>query len=437
MKRFLTFVHVSRFVLSFVLAFALWAWVTNERNPEEAYIARSVPVTVVGLSGSFAATLSVQTVDVTLRGPRSTIDSIDTAAIGASVSLRNVSEPGDYQREVDIASPDGVRRASSSPRSITVTVEQVTEEEFDVVVDLPEDLPRNLRVTEASALPSRVVASGVQADIEAIAQVIAKPTIQGETSSFTTSAELIAVDASNTPISGITFDRPTVNVQLQLEVRGKEIPVFVRCDPCDAAESYEVIGQPQATPATVLVDGPLEALDQVQYIYTTPITTNNITAPTVLGGVLLDVNGLPDGVTVEPVMVDVSVRVEQAIFSRTFANVPVIVLNAPADSRVTVSPVALEVTIMGRTTDLAEIRDQDISVVVDVAGLSLGAHQIEPRIILPRRVTYDDRLPDVLVQINPAPSPTPSPTATTPPAPTATAEPETTALPDAPAQSTP
>ena len=429
-KHRLTFVHVSRFVLSFVLAFALWAWVTNERNPEEVYIARSVPVTVVGLSESFAPTLDVQTVDVTLRGPRSTISKIDTAAINATINMRDVTAPGDYQRKVDIASPDGVRRATSNPRSVMVTVDQVIEKEFEVVVDLPQDLPRNLRVTEASVEPSHVVASGVQADIEAIAQVIAKPKIEGETASFTTSATLIAVDASNTEINGITFNRPSVDVQLQLEVRGKEIPVFVRCEPCDAAENYEVIGQPQATPATVLVDGPLDALDQVQYIYTTPITTNNLTAPTVLGGVLLDTNGLPDGITVEPALVDVSVRVEQAVFSQSFANVPVVVVGAPSDTRVTVSPVAMEVTILGRSADLSRLRDQDITVVVDVSGLAPGAHQIRPRVSLPERVTYEGGLPDVLVQITAIPTPVPSPTATTPPpTPIATAVPEATAQP--------
>lgn len=418
-KRYFTFVHVSRFLLSFVLAFALWAWVTNQRNPEETYLARSVPVTAVGLSSEFAVTFSAQTVDVTLRGPRSVIEDVDTASISVSVDLSNVDRTGTVRRDVDIVAPDGIRRAESSPETIDVYVQAVTEREFEVVVELPEDLPRNLRVTNTRANPGAVVASGVEAQIDSIVQVVAQPQIRGETASFTTQATLVAVDAQNAPIDGITFSPSTVDVDLQLEIRGKEIPVFVRCDACDAAEGFEVIGQPQATPSSVLVDGPVELLDQVQYIYTTPITTNNLTAPAVLGGVPLDVGNLPEGVTVEPVTVDVSVRVEQAVFSQTFTNVAVDILNAPTDLRVTVNPVAIEVIILGRSADLARVQQDDIVVVVDVSGLAPGAHQVTPRVILPPRVTYEDNLPEILVQVSELPSPTPTvqPTATETPVP--------------------
>ncbi|MGH9175733.1 MAG: hypothetical protein ACRD1H_15315, partial [Vicinamibacterales bacterium] len=49
LRRFADTGNAVRFFLSFVLAFALWAWVTNERDPEQTYRASQVLVSAVGI----------------------------------------------------------------------------------------------------------------------------------------------------------------------------------------------------------------------------------------------------------------------------------------------------------------------------------------------------------------------------------------------------
>jgi YbbR domain-containing protein len=93
LKRFADTGNAVRFFLSFILAFALWAWVTNERDPEQTYRASQVPVSAVGIPENLEIVGAVPAVDVTLQGPRSVIQPIDAASLTAEINLEDVDGP--------------------------------------------------------------------------------------------------------------------------------------------------------------------------------------------------------------------------------------------------------------------------------------------------------------------------------------------------------
>ncbi|MEX2314254.1 MAG: CdaR family protein, partial [Thermomicrobiales bacterium] len=255
-------------------------------------------------------------------------------------------------------------------------------------------------------------------------------TLDNETQSFSQSIDLIAVDSNNQPVENVTIEPSIVRVRVELEVRGKEVPVFVQCECDDAADGYVVLGLPQATPANVIIDGPPELLDQVQFVYTTPVNTSGLDRTTVIDNVPLDIEALPDNVSIDPAVVDVSVRVEQTVFTQTIENVAIKVLGVEPNRRVVVNPTTLTIDISGPRDQLDALDALDIAIVVDVTGLEVGAHQVRPRVVLPPGMTYSDELPQVVVAVidtTPTPTatarPAPAPTATNPPEPQATQSP--------------
>jgi YbbR domain-containing protein len=144
----------------------------------------------------------------------------------------------------------------------------------------------------------------------------------------------------------------------------------------------------------------------------------------ILDNVPLDIESLPDGVTVDPTVVDVSIRIEQTTSTRMIENVPIQVLGVESDTRVVVNPATLSIEIIGPLDELEQLEERDIAIVVDVTGLPVGAHQVRPRVVLPPGMTYNEALPQVVVAIidtTPTPAPTvrPSPT----PQPESTQEP--------------
>ncbi len=424
-RRFADTGNAVRFFLSFVLAFALWAWVTNENDPEQTYRASQVPVSAVGIPDNLELVGTVPAVDVTLQGPRSVIQTIDAASLTAEIDLEGVDGPGSYEREVHVNVPDGIRKVTSEPESITVELDTVVSETFALEVLAPADVPRNLAVTSTIVEPNEVVVTGVQSNVDRVARVLAAVDLGDENGSFSQLVEPFAVDANNERVEPVEIEPGRVRVRVELVVTGKEVPVFVQCECDSAAEGFVVLGQPQANPANVIIDGPQELLDQVPFIYTMPINTLGYDRTTIIDNVPLDVESLPDGVTVDPSVVDVSVRVEQTTTSRTLENVPVEVLGAAENTRVVVNPATLSIEVVGPLDQIDQLEERDVSIVVDVAGLEIGAHQVRPRVVLPPGMTYEEELPQVVVAIidtTPTPTATVRPT-TTPTEPTPTQDP--------------
>lgn len=426
LRRFAGTGNAVRFFLSFILAFALWAWVTNERDPEQSYRASQVPVSAAGVPEGLELVGALPAVDVTLQGPRSVIQTIDAASLSAEVDLDDVDGPGQYKREIHVNAPDGIREIATEPTTITVELDTVVSRTFPVETLPPAAIPRSLTVTNITADPQEVVVTGVQSNVDRVARVLAPINIEDQTAPFSDLVSLVATDVNNVEVENVDIQPGSVRVRVDLEVRGKEVPVFVQCN-CDAvAEGYVVIGQPQANPANVIIDGDPALLDQVPYIYTTSVDTSGFDRTTVVQDVPLDVASLPDGVTVDPVSVDVSVRVEQTAFTRTLENVPIDVLGAPQNTRVVINPPTLTVEISGPQEQLDQLQQRDVAIVVDLTGLNVGANQVRPRLLLPPGVTYTDELPQVVVAIIDAsqpPAPTARPTTTTAPAPPPTPAP--------------
>lgn len=427
MKRFADTGNAVRFFLSFILAFALWAWVTNERDPEQSYRASQVPVSAIGIPENLEIVGVPQAVDVTLQGPRSVIQTVDAASLAAEINLEDVDGPGKYDAEVQVNAPDGIRKVTADPETISIELDTVVSDTFGVEALPPADVPRGLAITNTAVEPLEVVVTGVQSNVDQVARVLAPIDLGKQTASFSQLVEPFAVDANNTRVENVQFEPRSVRVRIDLEVRGREVPVFVQCECDGVAEGYVVLGQPQASPANVIIDGDPALLDQVPYIYTTPVDVSGFDRTTVVEDVALDVEGLPDGVTVDPVVVDVSVRVEQTIFPRTLENLPIEVLGADPDTRVVVNPATLNIEISGPRDQLDLLEARDISIVVDVTGLEAGAHQVRPRVVLPPGMTYGEELPQVVVAIidttltpTATVKPAPAPTATSGPAPTPT-----------------
>lgn len=408
--------NFARLLISLICAFALWAWVEADRDPEQTYNASQVQVMVRDRPEGLELVGALPLVNVQLQGPQSIIQTIDTTSIQAYVDLSDHDEPGPYAERIQIEAPDGLRAASSDPEVIDIELDTIVSQEFDVVILTPNVEERNLLVTNTLVTPNRVVVTGVAQNVSRVERVVVEAVVTDQTSTFTANVTPVAVDAENRPILPVTMEPERVSLTVSLELSGKEVPVYVQCE-CDAFDGFEVVGQPLANPNTVLIDGPAEELDQVNFVYTIPINTGELKASTVLQKVLLDISKLPEGVTIERDAAAVSVRVEQATFSETFENIPVQVFGEAENTRVSVAPGTLTVDLEGPQQEVGALTEQDIAVVVDVGGLGEGTHQLRPRLILPPQVSYSDPPPQVVVTIvviepTAAPTQQPEPQAT-------------------------
>lgn len=125
-RHFLDTGNLVRFLFALILAFALWAWVTAENDPEIQKTLPAVPVVVTNVPPGMRVVGALGTVEMQLQGPRSRINAVETGSVQATVDLKDITEPGLYQRTVNTNTPSGVRVRSVVPEKITVQVERGT-----------------------------------------------------------------------------------------------------------------------------------------------------------------------------------------------------------------------------------------------------------------------------------------------------------------------
>jgi YbbR domain-containing protein len=407
---------VARLVLSLLIAFAIWAFVTNERDPD-----RTSTFTGLEVQGSqtlnpeFQIVESFPSVSVTVKGPQSVVQPMTNATLTASVDLSGISEAGTYEVDIDLAAPDGLRDVDYEPETIAVEVDSVVSQIFEITLIEPVNPPATLTSISVSSTQVRLI--GVQQNVARVARVEVPVVLSGRTESFSFATQPVPVDIDGQPMADTVRVEPqSVQVSVEFEVRAKSVPVIVQCACPVEGGGLEIrdLLTAIAIPSTVRVEGPEPLLAGISSVRTLPI---NIEALEVSGflpnGAELDDSVLPDGVTLERQTIDVYVEIEQSI--QSFSEIEIEIVNAPDTFVISLSPETVTFDLQGPAELVALLAEDPPLVVIDLDGLDAGTHIVAPRIVLPPDVRVVNLQPtEIQVMIEPPAAPLPTPTPSSP-----------------------
>ncbi len=122
-RRFSDTGNLARFLAALILAFALWSWVTYQRDPEISKEVPSIPVAVVNLTPGLQVASQLPSVDVWIEGPQSILRNFGSGNVRAEVDLGNLRKPGVYSVDVKIRLPaDQLRAKQVIPPKIEITL---------------------------------------------------------------------------------------------------------------------------------------------------------------------------------------------------------------------------------------------------------------------------------------------------------------------------
>lgn len=406
--------NLARLILSLIIAFAIWAFVTNERDPDTSQTFQNLDVNGVNsLSDQFQIVDPIPDVAVSVKGPESVVRSITAANLLPSVDLSNITSPGTHDIPVDVSVPDGLRDVEVVPDTVPVTVGSVVEREMEITIVEPPSPPATL--TSISSSTPMVMLVGVEQNVDRVERVEIRVVLSGRTESFNFLAQPIPFAANGDNLSELVRVEPqSVQVTVEFEVRSLSVPVIVSCACQDASGQLEIRDLPTAIaiPSTVRLEGPSQLISLVTEIRTLPITIADMeVSGFVPNGAELDDSTLPEGVTLERQKIDVYVEVEQQVSS--FQN-NVVVVNQPENTTVELENEVVTFDIQAPAELVIAMQDDPPLVVLDLLGLEPGTHVLAPRIVLPadaRVINLQPQLITVTIQEIP-PTPTPAPTAT-------------------------
>ena len=115
--------NLARFLAALILAFALWSWVTYQRDPQISKEIPSIPVAVVNLSPGLDVASQLPSVEVWIEGPESILRNFGSGNVRAEVDLGDLRKPGVYPVPVEIRlGVDQLRTKQVIPEEIYVTL---------------------------------------------------------------------------------------------------------------------------------------------------------------------------------------------------------------------------------------------------------------------------------------------------------------------------
>lgn len=410
------FGHLSTLLLSLIMGTIVWLIAINEVNPLVTQdFPETIPVEVRGLDTTQLQPiqdLSKEYVRLVLRAPRTSWAQLRPRDISAYIDLSGLGQGSyDVPIQIDKADPN-VDVIEVQRGQLRVQLDRVITKTIGTEVAVMDNAAYGYAWQQPVISPTVVTIQGPATQVNAVTDAVAAVYLRGASSQIERYEELQLVNRQNQIVPNVTADPNEVAVAIPVARWPGQRPVAVRVKLTgELAYGYR-LGRVTATPSSVVLYGPVNALEEVPGVVET--------APLPLDGAkenirtTLDLK-LPVGVNAsEGNSVSVVAEILPVEDGRTITLEP-LVTNLGPGLRATYLPDTVDVILSGPLNLLSSLGSDDVYVLLDVNGLVEGNYPIQPQVAKPNGIRAEGVLPETIaVVITSAVTPTVSPGGTVP-----------------------
>ena len=398
-------------IVSLLFAMLIWGYVMVEVNPKRVKTITDVPISFSGESSLHDRGLAVRgdrddilrNVTVRVKVQLTDYTGLDASDISASISLRPVNKADTYKLKIDATSSLGTVE-NVSPSEITIEVDELATMLVPIDVEYSGELPDGYWKSEPTLASQSIKVSGPRDDVSTISKAICTIDLEDRTTSYNEAILLKYVDKNGDEIDTALFLDTLPSVVVKMDVmRIVELPInaadaVLGADALPANyEVYDVV----ATPPTVRVVGSENALSGLTGIKIENIDVSGSTSSVQQNVVIT----APEGTTLlDDPNITVYVGIREKQDSAQFKGVPIETKGLGKKLTAELSATECEVNITGRTSLMKLLQRKDVSVYVDLTGLTAGTYKITPMVSLASKEMQTDlqwtvSLPEVTVTI--------------------------------------
>jgi YbbR domain-containing protein len=368
-------------LLSLGLAVTIWFFVIDvESESRTDYFPGVIPVETVNVPEGLAVShVSEPLISIRITADKDVWERLSTEDFEATADLSGVK-----QREASIPVRVNVNRGDVKieqiePARVTITLEPLMTRRAPVKVKLVGAAPLGYALSSTDVSPQEVDVSGPASLVERVDAVEADVNLTGIRVSLEQDFTLSARDSEGGEIEGVTLEPGMARVSL--EIAQKEFSLVFIVNPQisgNVAAGYRVV-RVEGDPTFVSVSASLEVLQSIDVLTTEDVTVDGAESDVVRSVKLR----LPEGArAVGGDEVVVRVTVAPATGESVF-NVAVASTGAGSDTRVTVTPPTVLVTLRGDMPLLQSLSQENVRASVDVSDLPSGTHRLAPTVEIP------------------------------------------------------
>lgn len=387
-------------LLSLVVAFGLWLYVTNNVSIEDDNTFYNVPVVMEGEAvlneqNLMVTSVSSSTVSVHLSGARSELSKLDSSKLAAKVDLSQIEEPGEkIPLGYTLSFPSDVSQSSftvgnKNPGAIFVSVDYRRVTEVPVVIKWTGTRSEDyIYDTENAVLDNnKVTISGPAAVVDTIDHASVEIDLTEQVKSISQTYRYTLCDAEGNPVDAeqITTNLEEVRLEMQIQ-KIRELQLVA--DVIYGGGANESNTTVTISPETIRVSGGEAVLAELGDTLT--ICTVNLAD--------LEKNAteqkytitLPEGVTNQTGVSEVTVSIRlSGLKTQEFTIDRFEAINVPEGMEAEIISANLTVKARGPEAEIAALTEQNIRAVVDFSNAEVGTATYKVQIV------FDEQFPNV------------------------------------------
>ena len=372
--------------LAMILAFLVWVGATFEENPPTTQeLSEAIPIELVGRpQGWIIRNQSAEFVHVEVRGREDSVKRLTLSSFRAIADLAGLAE-GLHEVPVEVELSDkAVSILVQEPPTISLTLDRQEEKMLPVLIAVmdAESVPLGYTSRPPNSEPSEVKVVGPKMLVDQVAEARTTVWLRGSKTTVESRQTVRLVDASGNPVSELKPDPAIVTISVPVEqdlgFRDVTVRAVITGTPASGYWVSNILVQPTA----LTVFGLPSTLEKTGgFLETVPIDITGAKA-NLVKRVLPN---LPSGISVlsEGAQQGIQVTVEiSAIVGGQTMRKQVALQGLSLGLKATVSPEMVDVILSGPLPVLQDLTAEDVQVVVDLFGLSVGTHKVVPKVTL-------------------------------------------------------
>jgi YbbR domain-containing protein len=389
--------NLSSIILSLLLAVAVWVAATLQNDPFDVRKVAAVPVTPLNQPENtvfFEGDPAWVSVDA--RAQQSVLDLLKASDFEAVMDL-SIVEPGVLTSvPISVTSTvDAVRIEFYEPQEQNVLLEALGSISMPVDIEIVGQVATGYYAsTRTTVTPSEVAVYGPVPYLEGVVSVNGIVNIEGANQDIVERVSIAPRNADGQLVTGVEWSPEQVEVRISVlrrvgykpevrvvpDVRGEPAPGYRR-------------GSVAVAPSTITLAGPPRVLNELPgFVRTEPITITGMTAVLTERVPL----SMPDNIVAVGVnYVTVTISILPVLSSRAMTST-IEIQGLRQEWTATVSPQVVDVILVGPDTLLSELKPDDIQVFVNLFGLGLGVHRVEPVVLYPEDIELESVIPNII-----------------------------------------
>ena len=385
--------NLAWIIVSLLSSAILWTVVTVQQDYDVTETFYGLPVEVRNVPPGLVVRSDPQTVRVQVTAPLSAQQRLTPGEFKAYVDASKAGAglqqlPVKIETDVSMARIDDI-----SPSKATVAMEVLKKKDVPIKLSILGSVPFGYTAGQAKLTPNATTVSGPQSLVEEVTVASIEVRLDGVKESLNQTFKLTALNADGAEVKGVTLTPDVALVELPIEqqLAYKTVPVTPQVVG-SVALGYQIVGI-IVDPTSVTVVGDPHVLDSMNYLPTQPLdvtgATKDVTA-------VVEAELQPGVSLARPQSIVTRVFVSPVECSKTF-EAAVTTVNMARDLQMTLTPSEVEVTVSGPMPVLATMKPTDIEIVLDLAGLGPGEHEVVPQVRVPDPLRIDRLSPEKIV----------------------------------------